>query len=105
MRISSSPAAPFRHLQRLTGNVGILERAHETVPRYEHGYRVDDIALGLVVVCCEPSPSAELITLGRHYRYSVAQAQAADGKFRNRLGDGRRWRGTPQAQDAWGRSP
>src|SRR6266567_1948438 len=104
MKISSSPAAPFRHLQRLTDNVGVLEHAYGTVPRYEHGYRVDDVARGLVVVCREPSPSAELITLGRRYLYFLARAQAADGKFRNRLGDDRRWRGTPAAQDAWGRA-
>jgi len=104
MKISSIPAAPFRHLQRLTDNVGILERAHGIVPRYERGYRVDDVAHGLVVVCREPSPSDELITLGRRYLYFLARAQAADGKFRNRLGDDRRWRGTPEAQDAWGRS-
>ena len=104
MDISSSPVAPFRHLQRLTDNVGILERAYGIVPRYEHGYRVDDVARGLVVVCREPSPSDELITLGRRYLYFLAQAQAADGKFRNHLGDDRRWRGKPEVQDAWGRS-
>ena len=104
MKISSVPAAPFRHLQRLTDNVGVLERAHGIVPRYEGGYRVDDVARGLVVVCREPSPPDELITLGRRYLYFLARAQAADGKFRNRLGDDRRWRGTPEAQDAWGRS-
>ena len=104
MDMLSSPAAPFRHLQRLTDNVGVLERADGVVPRHEYGYRVDDVACGLVVVCRQPSPSAELITLGRCYLYFLAQAQAADGKFRNRLGDDRRWRGRPEAQDAWGRS-
>jgi hypothetical protein len=104
MKISPVPAAPFRHLQRLTDNVGVLERAHGIVPRYERGYRVDDVAYGLVVVCRDPSPSAELITLGRRYLYFLARAQAADGKFRSRLGDDRRWRGTPEVQDAWGRS-
>ena len=104
MKISSSPAAPFRHLQRLTDNVGVLEQAHGIVPRYEHGYRVDDVARGLVVVCREPSPSDELITLGRRYLYFLARAQAADGKFHSRLGVDRRWRGKPEAQDAWGRS-
>ncbi len=49
MKISSSPAAPFRHLQRLTDNVGVLERTEGIVPRYEHGYRVDDVARGLVM--------------------------------------------------------
>src|ERR1700741_2256267 len=83
MKISSSPAAPFRHLQRLTDNVGVLEREHGIVPRYEHGYRVDDVARGLVVVCREPAPS---------------------GTSYSRSGVARRWRGKPEAQDAWGRS-
>ena len=61
-------------------------------------------ARGLVVVCREPSPSAQLITLGRRYLYFLAQAQAADGKFRSRLGVDRRWHGPPEAQDSWGRS-
>ena len=104
MKISSRPVAPFRHLQRLTDNVGVLERADGIVPRHEHGYRVNDIARGLVVVCREPSPSADVITLGRRYLYFLAQAQTADGTFRSRLGDDRRWRGKPEAQDAWGRS-
>lgn len=58
MKISSSPAAPFCHLQRLTDSVGVLERGHGIVPRYQGGYRVDDVARGLVV-CREPSPPAD----------------------------------------------
>jgi hypothetical protein len=104
MKISSSPAVPFRHLQRLTDTVGVVERAEGIMPRYGLGYRVDDVARGLVVVCREPSPSAELITLGRRYLYFLTQAQAADGKFRDRLGVDRRWHGKAEAQDAWGRS-
>ncbi len=97
------PAAPFRHLQRLTDHVGLLEHADGIVPRYEHGYCVDDVARGLVVVCREPSPSKELITLCRRYLYFLAQAQAPDGRVRNRLGYDRRWQDQPGTQDCWGR--
>lgn len=100
----SYPAAPFRHLQRLTDNVGLLEHAEGIVPRHEHGYCVDDVARGLVVVCREPSPSQDLITLVRRYLYFVAQAQAPDGRFRNRLGYDRRWRDQPGTEDCWGRA-
>jgi hypothetical protein len=62
------------------------------------------VARGLVVLCREPSPSQELITLGRHYLHFLAQAQAADGTFRNRLGYDRRWHDQPGTQDCWGRS-
>ena len=98
------PDAPFRHLQRMTDHVGLLEHAEGIVPRHEHGYCVDDVARGVVVVCREPSPPQDLITLGRRYLYFLAQAQAPDGKFRNRLGYDRRWRDQPGAQDCWGRS-
>jgi hypothetical protein len=104
MKFPPSPAAPFRHLQRLTDTVGVIGRADGIMPRYGQGYRVDDVACGLVVVCREPSPSGELITLGRRYLYFLTRAQAADGKFRSRLGADRRWRGRPEARDAWGRS-
>jgi hypothetical protein len=104
MKSSPIPVPPFRHLQRLTDTVGVIERADGIVPRYGQGYRVDDAARGLVVVCREPSPSAELITLGRRYLYFLAQAQAKDGKFRSRLGIDRRWHGPAAAQDAWGRA-
>jgi hypothetical protein len=104
MNYSPDFAVPFRHLARLTDNVGVIERANGTVPCREHGYRVDDVARGLVVVCREPSPSAELVTLGRRYLYFLTQAQTANGKFRSRLGNDRRWRGAPDARDAWGRS-
>jgi hypothetical protein len=100
----SYPAAPFRHLQRLTDNVGLLEHAEGIVPRHEHGYCVDDVARGLVVVCREPSPSQDLITLARRYLYFLTQAQDLDGRFRNRLGYDRRWRDQPGTEDCWGRA-
>ncbi len=96
--------APFRHLYRLTDQIGILEHAKGIMPRHEHGYCVDDVARGLVVVCREPSPPPELITLGRRYLYFLGQAQAPDGQFRNRLGYDRRWRDEPGTEDCWGRA-
>jgi hypothetical protein len=98
------PDVPFRHLQRMTDHVGLLEHAEGIVPRHEHGYCVDDVARGVVVVCREPSPSPELVVLGRRYLYFLAQAQAPDGKFRNRLGYDRRWHDQPGTQDCWGRA-
>jgi hypothetical protein len=100
----SFPMTPFRHLQRLTDHIGLLEHAEGIVPRHEHGYCVDDVARGLVVVCREPSPSQELVTLGRRYLYFLSQAQAPDGMFRNRLGYNRRWQDQPGTEDCWGRS-
>ena len=98
------PTVPFKHLQRLTDHVGLLEHAEGIVPRHEHGYCTDDVARGLVVVCREPSPSQEIIILGRRYLYFLAQAQAPGGEFRNRLGYDRRWRDEAGTQDCWGRA-
>jgi hypothetical protein len=99
-----SQAVPFRHLQRMTDQIGLLEHAEGIVPKHEHGYCVDDVARGLVVVCREPSPAQDLITLGRRYLYFLGQAQAPDGRFTNRLSHARRWTGQPVTEDCWGRA-
>jgi hypothetical protein len=96
------PVTPFGHLQRLTDNIGLLRHADGVVPLREPGYYVDDVARGLLVVCREPSPSQELIVLGRRYLYFLAQAQALGGKFRNHLGYDRQWHGQPGTEDGWG---
>jgi hypothetical protein len=95
---------PFRHHQRQTDTVAVVPRAERIMPPHGDRYRVDYPSPGLAVICRDLSPSAELITLGRRYLYFLAQAQAADGKFRGQLGGDRRWRGRAEARDAWGRS-
>jgi hypothetical protein len=100
----NGPAPPFRHLLRLTDHIGVIECAEGPVARHEYGYRVDDVARGLVVVCREPSPRADLVVLARRYLYFLTQAQASDGRFRNRLGYDRRWRDEPSTHDSWGRA-
>jgi hypothetical protein len=87
---------------RLTDRVGLFEQAEGVVPRVEHGYRVDDVARGLLVVCREPSPRDELITLARRYLYFLTQAQAPDGRYHNRLGHDRHWGDEPGTADSWG---
>jgi hypothetical protein len=98
------PAPPFRHLLRMTDHIGLLEHAEGIVPRHEHGYCVDDVARGLMVVCREHSADQELITLARRYLHFLMQAQAPDGRFRNRLGHDRRWHDAPGTHDCWGRA-
>jgi hypothetical protein len=97
------PPAPFGHLLRMTDEIGLFEHADGTVPRYEHGYCVDDVARGLVVICREPDPPAELICVADRYLRFVAQAQAPDGRSRNRFGYDRRWHDRPSTADCWGR--
>jgi len=98
------PTPPFRHLLRLTDRVGLLGQAEGVVPRVETGYCVDDVARGLVVLCREPSPRDELVTLARRYLFFLTQAQAPDGRYRNRLGYDRHWGDQPGTLDCWGRA-
>jgi hypothetical protein len=100
----SCPDAPFRHLIRITDRIGLIEEADGIVPRHGSGYHVADTAYGLMVVCREPSPRDELVTLARRYLYFLAQAQAADGTFRDHLGPDRRWKGESGTGDSWGRA-
>ena len=96
------PSASFTHLQRLTDNIGLLQHADGVVPRHAGGYSVEEVARGLLLVCREPSPSQELIVLGRRYLYFLGQAQELGGKFRNHLGCDRQWHGQPGTEDGWG---
>jgi hypothetical protein len=96
------PDVPFRHLRRLTDNIGPLQHAEGVVPLYADGYSVDDVARGLLLICREPSPSQELVVLGRRYLYFLTQAQVLGGKFRSHLGHDRQWHGQPGTEKGWG---
>ena len=97
----SCPPPPFTHLRRLTDEGGLHEHAKGTTPRREHGYCVDDVARGLVVVSREPE--ATLDDLRRQYLSFVLAAQADDGRFRNRRGADLAWQDQPSVEDCWGR--
>ena len=94
----------LRHLLRMSDETGLFEHADGAIPRREHGYCVDDVARGLLVLCREPSPRDELVTLARRYLYFLTLAQAPDGRYRNQLGYDRRWRDQPGTGDCWGRA-
>ncbi|MGI5242279.1 glycosyltransferase [Dactylosporangium sp. CA-139066] len=98
------PPPTYQHLLRLSDSVGLLEHADGIVPRREHGYCVDDVARGLVVLCREPDPPAALLRLQERYLAFLIGAQARDGAFRNRLGYDRRWRDEATVGDWWGRA-
>ncbi|SDT42437.1 hypothetical protein SAMN04488543_4307 [Friedmanniella luteola] len=98
------PAVSFDHLLRLTDDGGLFEHAELTTPRPEHGYCVDDLARGLVVLAREPSPAAPLRRLGGDYLRLVVDAQAHDGRFHNRRSLEGRWTDAPTLDDCWGRA-
>ncbi len=101
--ISSAPVS-FAHLFRLSDEGGLFEHARLTEPRPEHGYCVDDIARGLVVVAREPGPTEQLSTLADFYLWLVTDAQSDDGSFHNRRDLELRWTDEPSFEDCWGRA-
>ena len=82
----------FDHLERLTDDRGLFEHARHTVPRREHGYCVDDVARGLVVVCHEPEPGPRLRRLARCYLAFVLDALDPTGACHNRMAADGQWR-------------
>lgn len=104
-RAAAGPAPlDLRHLLRMSDDVGLFEHADGAIPRREHGYCVDDVARGLLVLCREPFPSEAVVELAGRYLTFLAHAQAADGCFHNRLGFDRRWHDRPSTGDWWGRA-
>jgi hypothetical protein len=121
-------AAPlFSHILALTDGTGLFEHALLTRPRIEHGYCVDDVARGLVVLSRadetdrpaeagaplngslrlpphRPSPTGELAQVAWTYLRFVAGAQDRRGRVVNRCGtDGVR-HGDHGVEDCWGRA-
>ncbi|MCX2946706.1 hypothetical protein [Lentzea sp. NEAU-D7] len=94
----------FAHLIRLSDDTGLYEHADGPLPRREHGYCLDDVARGLVVLCRNPELPADLVLLVERYLAFTAHAQARDGRFHNRLGPDRGWQDAPGLGDWWGRA-
>lgn len=102
------PAAPFsgvdyRHLLRMSDDVGLFEHAIGSLPCRAHGYRLDDAAGGLVVLSKERKLAPELSRLQETLLAFTAHAHE-NGRFRNRLGYDRRWQDQPALGDWWGRA-
>lgn len=102
--MSGYPEPSFAHLMRLSDDVGLLEHARGAIPLRVHGYCVDDVARGLLVICREPDPAPELHRLAERYLSFLIHAQEPDGTFHNRFGYDRRWLDRSDTGDWWGRA-
>jgi hypothetical protein len=98
------PAVDYEHLFRMSDDTGLLEHAKGAIPRREHGYCLDDVARGLVVLSRERDPSQQVLRLAGTYLAFTAHAQDTEGSFRNRLAYDRRWLDQPSTGDWWGRA-
>jgi hypothetical protein len=94
----------YRHLRRLSDGTGLFEHALLTEPRIDHGYCVDDVARGLVVIARDTHPDEETSDLSATYLRFLVAAQAPDGRFHNRRDAFGRWRDEPGLDDCWGRA-
>ena len=94
----------FDHLRRLTDAGGLYEHALLDAPRREHGYCVDDVARGLVVLCRQPDGASAHADLRALFLGFVLEAQVPDGRFRNRRASDRTWTSPASAGDCWGRA-
>ena len=102
------PAVPFtgldyRHLLRMSDDVGLFEHASGPLPLRAHGYCLDDAARGLMVLSRERKLTPELSRLQETLLAFTAHAHE-NGRFHNRLSYDRRWQDQPGLGDWWGRA-
>ena len=102
--MSTSPSPDFTHLLAMSDELGTFEHAELTEPRRGHGYCTDDVARVLLVTSREPDPTPAVRDLAERSLRFLAQAQAVDGRYRNRRDERGRWHGRPSVDDCWGRS-
>ena len=94
----------FDHLTAMSDRVGLFEHARYDQPRAEHGYCVDDVARGLVVLMRESDLDERRRALTRTYLAFVLEAQTADGLFHNRRAVNGTWTDESGSGDWWGRA-
>jgi hypothetical protein len=94
----------FDHLMAMSDQHGLFEHARYAAPRPEHGYCLDDVSRGLVVLCREPRPGPVLLGLCQLYLQFVLAALQPDGSCHNRMNAAGDWTDAPAVGDWWGRA-
>ncbi len=94
----------LEHLGNLTDEIGLFEHCLGDEPRPEHGYCVDDVARGLIVLMRADEGTDEGRRLIDTYAAFLAESQAPDGRVVNRRDVSGVWHGVPSTADHWGRA-
>ena len=94
----------LQHLSAITDDIGLYEHCLGDEPRREHGYCVDDVARGLIVLMRGSDWTSEERRMIEVYTAFLAGAQSSDGRVVNRRDIAGRWRGVPSTADHWGRA-
>ena len=97
-------APEYLHLARLTDGTGVFEHALHDEARPEHGYCLDDVARGLLVVVREPEQDHALGVLAETYLRFVEAAVTSDGRAHNRRAVDGGWTDDAATGDWWGRA-
>lgn len=100
----SADSMNFTHLQNMSDEYGLFEHALFDQPRREHGYCVDDVARGIIVLERAEVQAPELRSLVQIYRRFLNGSQAHSGRFVNRRDADGMWQGYEHIADHWGRA-
>jgi hypothetical protein len=95
---------PLTHLKRMSTSVGLYEHANLEEPRSEHGYCVDDVSRGLILLCKESDLDEDSLQLINVYLGFTLKAIAPDGRCHNRMNTQGVWTDRPSTEDCWGRA-
>jgi hypothetical protein len=95
---------PLTHLKRMSTSVGLYEHAKLEEPRSEHGYCVDDVSRGLILLCKESDLDEDSSQLINVYLGFTLKAIAPDGRCHNRMNTQGVWTDRPSTEDCWGRA-
>jgi glycosyltransferase involved in cell wall biosynthesis len=108
-RPAGLPEVDLRHLQRLTDDTGVLQHAQYSVPRYDHGYCLDDNARALLLMASvEDAGTDERATVealaGRYLAFVGHAFNPESGRFRNFMSYARTWTEECGSEDSHGRA-
>ena len=92
------------HLISMSDSRGLFEHSDFSKPRKEHGYCVDDVARGIILLERSGSEDPQFQDLLRIYFNFVLESQTLDGHFRNRCNEAGIWTSPAQMGDHWGRA-
>jgi len=103
------PEVNFEHLRRMTDDTGVLQHAAFSVPRYEHGYCLDDNARALLLMALVEDAGTEdpvaTRALASRYLAFVSHAFNEDIlRFRNFMTYCRKWTEQCGSEDSQGRA-
>jgi glycosyltransferase involved in cell wall biosynthesis len=108
-RPAELPDLNLEHLQLMTDQTGMLQHAAFSVPRYDHGYCLDDNARALLLMALVEEARTEdrkvVRALAARYLGFVSHAFDPErGRFRNFMSYAREWLEESGSEDSHGRA-